>query len=269
MTADARIAGESAFWSLFVPNASDLPLLGGLEDAERRGIGVLEEDVGARSASASDAAFAPATSSNEPVKTDVAVPAGFAALKPPSNARNVDLMDGSSTPPTMPALPVFVSPPGEEAAEVRGLFELEDDRREVRRGARARRRHEDRLRVLLRDARGRVLELEAVPEDEARPLRRVGAELLLELGRRLDLHVRDPGAELLLDRLEPLLGAGVPARVRDRARRQEGDREGRGGRLRGRLRRARAAGRESQEGGEGGDGRRERVVSRVLLAGSL
>ena len=59
------------------------------------------------SASASDAAFAAATSSKEPVKTVRTSADGFTDFMPPSKARKVDLMDGSSTPPTIPAFPVF------------------------------------------------------------------------------------------------------------------------------------------------------------------
>ena len=218
MTAEARTAGESAFWSLFVPKARIARSSAPLKTPSAAASAFWKRKSQPWSASASAAAFAPATSSNEPVKTGCAVPPGCPATKPASKARNVDLIEGSSTPPTMPALPVFVIRPDDEAAQVRRLLELEDDGREVRRRARAGRRHEDRLRVLLRDARGGVLELEAVAEHEPRVLRRVGAELLLEFRRRLHLHVRDGRAQLLLDRLETVVGARVPAGVRDRAR---------------------------------------------------
>ena len=95
MTADARTEGESAFWSLFVPKAAIFRSSAALKTPSAAASAFWNRESAPLSASASEAAFAPATSSNEPVKTDVAVPPSLAALKPPSKARNVDLIDGS------------------------------------------------------------------------------------------------------------------------------------------------------------------------------
>ena len=67
-----------------------------------------------------------------------------------------------------------------------------------------------------RDSRRRVLELEAVADDEAEAAARVVAERLLELGRRLGLGLAHLGAELVANGEQPLVGRGVPAGVADR-----------------------------------------------------
>ena len=154
------------------------------------------------------------------------------------------MIDGSSTPPTMPALPVFVIRPATRPHRYAACSSSKTM------GARfGPVREPDVVTKIVfgysfADARGGVLELEAVAEHEARVLRRVGAKLLLEFRRRLHLHVRDGGAQLLLDRLETVVGARVPAGVRDGPGRQERDAEagGPGGRL------APAAGDEDESG---------------------
>ena len=111
MTAEARMAGDSAFWSLFVPNARIFRSSAPLKTPSAAASAFWKRKSQPWSASASAAAFAPATSSNEPVKTRRAVPPGCPATNPASYARKVDLIEGSSTPPTMPAVPVFVMRP--------------------------------------------------------------------------------------------------------------------------------------------------------------
>ena len=112
---------------------------------------------------------------------------------------------------------------GDDAEEVGGLLELEDHRRDVRRDRAAGGRDEDRLRILLAGFERGVLELEAVAEGEIESLRAVRAEALVELGGRLRLLMRDLGAELLLDLLQPFVGDGVPAVVVDGAGGEEAD----------------------------------------------
>ena len=68
------------------------------------------------------------------------------------------------------------------------------------------------------DPGGGVLVLEAVSEHEREAALGEVAEAFLELGRGARLDVADLGAELIADRREPLVGAGVPAAVGDRAR---------------------------------------------------
>jgi len=67
-------------------------------------------------------------------------------------------------------------------------LEVEDDRGQVLRRPRARRRDEDRVRVLPGDTSRRVLELEAVSDDQVIALRPVLPELLLEFRGRLGLR---------------------------------------------------------------------------------
>jgi hypothetical protein len=60
------------------------------------------------------------------------------------------------------------------------------------------------------NASGRVLELEAVAEDDVVTLRSVLPEVLLELGRRLRLDMARVGAKAIADGDESLVGSCIP-----------------------------------------------------------
>src|SRR5204862_2318823 len=93
-------------------------------------------------------------------------------------------------------LPALRFARGDDAEEVRGLLNLEDHRRDVRRDGASRGGDEDALRELLARSHGRVLELEAVAEGEVVAVLPIRAEALGDLRRRLHFLIRDLRAEL-------------------------------------------------------------------------
>ena len=247
---------------------ADLPVFGALEDAERRRVGILEEEITALVRERERRRFR-ARHVLERAREDA--PRGSARM-PRDEARLVREERGFDRGQLDAAhhtgLARLRHAARDEAAQIGRLLELENDGREVRGRLRARGRDEDRPGILLRDALGGVLELESVAEHEVRAFRRVGPELLLEFRRRLHLDVRDGRAQLLLDGLEAFVRSRVPAGVRDRAGRQQRHAEAR--RLRERL--GFAAGDESEGEGRGsggchepgGEGQRARLHPRIM-----
>ena len=166
--------------------------------------------------------------------SDVTSASGRPRFAPASNAVNVLSTEGIFTPPSAASLPVFETRAPRSRAR---RWRLRARTRSAPRWAhgRAAGRDEHRLRVVLRDVGGGVLELEAVTEHEIEAARREVAEAGLEVLRRLRLLVRDLRAELGVDLLEPFVRALVPAAVADRARSEQSDLErGRRGGARGR-----------------------------------
>ena len=185
-------SGATPFWSELEPNDERLLRLARrLEDAESRGVGVLEDDVGA-AADLRERLLLPAlTSSQLPMyELSTTIP-GFDRLRARVNAAKLSFTGGSSVPPMTPMTFDFVIAPASMPARydasakpksMPATFAPVDGRRgdDV-----------DGLGEIRADALRGVLELEAVAEDEVVPLRAVLPEVLLELGGRLRLDVAD------------------------------------------------------------------------------
>ena len=132
---------------------------------------------------------------------------GLMARAPAANASNPDLTGGNSVPPMHRAYrSCSRSPP--PSRRVRRLLKGERNRRHVGTGPRSAGRDEDRL-GKAGPTRRRILEFEAMAEDERVSLRAVLPEVLLELrGRGLDMA--DVGAR---GSRECAAGRGVRAAI--------------------------------------------------------
>ena len=84
------------------------------------------------------------------------------------------------------------------------------------------------LGILGRHPLGRVLELEAVREDQVVSLGRVGTQRLVLLRRRPRLDMADGQAQRIADLLQSLVGPGIPGGVGDGPGRDEPDPNSRG-----------------------------------------
>ena len=203
---------------LVVVGAEDvdaLGLLGGLEDAERGGVGIVVEHVGA-DPDQGQRRLPAGRRVVEAVEVDLA---GLdlrvdrpGAVHPPL-VRGLDRreLDPAHEPQDVP----LGQPPRHHAGQVARLLQPEDEGGHIALRPPPRGDDEDRVRVLRRHPLGRVLELEPVGEDQVVPLGGVGPERLVLLGGSPGLDVADRQAEGIMDLLEPFERTGIPGRVGD------------------------------------------------------
>src|SRR5208283_2890509 len=117
-------------------------------------------------------------------------------------------------------------PAGQHAFDVGRLLDLEAERGHIRGRCAARRDNKITPRKIVAGFERGVGILEAVSENQVEVARGEIAEGVVEVGGRGGLHRRDLRAELTRDQLQAVVSGGVPARVADRTRRQEGDAKG-------------------------------------------